>query len=275
MNTEEKLNSIRKRIFQVAYKGGTGHIASAYSMVEILYVLYFEGILNYKSDNPNWEYRDKLILSKGHGSLALYVMLERAGFFSKNDLDTFAKPGSAFGNEPKLGDIPGIEASTGSLGHGLPFAVGVAMAHKLKRLPGKVYCIIGDGECQEGSIWEAVMAANRFKLDNLTVILDNNKLQAMDTVKKIMGIERWEGKFKEFGWLTKNVNGHSTEDIKEALLSLRDIQNSPSILIADTVKGKGVSFMENVPIWHYRMPSESELEIILKELKMEAYELNL
>lgn len=272
MTDREKVKELRKKIFITAYKGNTGHLASAFSLIEVLYVLYFKDVLKYDSSNPEWEGRDKLVMSKGQGSLALYSVLSTAGYFPEEELYTFCQPGSKLGGEPKLGDIPGIEASTGSLGHGLSYAVGMAMAYKIQNRDNKVYTIIGDGECQEGSIWEAAMAAKKFKLDNLIVIMDNNKLQAMDTVKEIMDIDNWNGMWKEFGWNVLEVDGHDIVAIEEVLKS-KPMQDKPTIIIANTVKGKGVSFMESVPIWHFRMPNEEELQIVMKELNIKEEEL--
>ncbi len=272
MTDQESLKELRKMIFRTAYKGNTGHLASAFSVIEILYVLYFRGILKYDSANPDWEDRDKLVMSKGQGSLALYSVLSKAGYFPKEELDTFCQPGSRLGGEPRLGDIPGVEASTGSLGHGLSYAVGIAMAYKMQKRKNHVYVIIGDGECQEGSVWEAAMAAKNFKLDNLTVIMDNNKLQAMGTVKELMDIDDWAGKWREFGWQVINVDGHDVEQV-ECALKMQRVEGIPTMIIADTIKGKGVSFMENVPIWHFRMPNEEELKIVMKELDIKEEEL--
>lgn len=272
MGIQEQIKELRKTIFLTAYKGNTGHLASAFSVIEILYVLYFGGILKYDAANPDWEERDKLVMSKGQGSLALYSVLSKAGFFPKEELDTFCRPGSKLGGEPRLGDIPGVEASTGSLGHGLSYAVGIAMAYKIQKKENHVYVVIGDGECQEGSVWEAAMAAKNFKLDNLTVIMDNNKLQAMGTVKELMGIDDWSGKWKEFGWHVINVDGHDVGQIENALKK-QCVKDTPTMIIADTIKGKGVSFMENVPIWHFRMPNEEELKIVMKELNIKEEEL--
>lgn len=272
MGIQEQIKELRKMIFLTAYKGNTGHLASAFSVIEILYVLYFRGILKYDATNPNWEDRDKLVMSKGQGSLALYSVLCKAGYFPREELDTFCQPGSKLGGEPKLGDIPGVEASTGSLGHGLSFAAGIAMAYKMQKRKNHVYVIIGDGECQEGSVWEAAMSAKNFKLDNLTVIMDDNKLQAMGTVKELMDIDDWAGKWREFGWHVVRVDGHDAGQIETVLKGRREPE-LPTMVIADTVKGKGVSFMENVPIWHFRMPNQEELKIVMKELDIREEEL--
>ena len=213
-----------------------------------------------------------MILSKGHACLAQYVILNKVGFITNDELSSFCQQSSHLGGEPKLGAAIGIEASTGSLGHGLPYAIGIAMAYKLNNYHSKVYVIIGDGECQEGSVWEAVMSAVNFKLDNLIVIMDNNKLQAMGSVKEIMGIGSWKEKWKSFGFEVLEADGHDTEQIKNAVCRPM-INNVPRLVIANTIKGKGVSFMEEVPIWHYRMPNEEELQIVKKELQISDKEL--
>jgi len=272
----EIAKQIRKYIFKTAYFGGTGHLASAFSIVEVLSVLYFKDILKYSVDDPNWEKRDKLIMSKGHASLAMYSVLTMIGYLKEEELYTFCKPGSCLGGEPKLGDIPGIEATTGSLGHGLSFGVGIAISNKLNNLDGKVYVILGDGECQEGSVWEAVMSAAHYKLDNLIVILDSNKLQAMGNLNDILQLEAMRDKWSAFGWDVEEVDGHNSQEIYDAFQkNLQKKVKKPRIIIANTIKGKGVSFMENVPIWHYRMPNSDELKIVIKELDLSEKELGL
>lgn len=274
MDLKERAAEIRKMIFKMAYWGGSGHLASAFSIVEILTVLYFGGILNIDPKNPDWAQRDKLILSKGHASLALYSVLGMKGFFPQKELQTFCKPGSEFGGEPRMGHIPGVEATTGSLGHGLSFGVGIAMAHKMNGEANRTYVIIGDGECQEGSIWEAVIAAPHHKLDNLTVILDNNRLQAMGKVEDILALRRLRESWENFGWGIATVDGHDIEKLCKCLDKDRQTEDGrPHLICADTVKGKGVSFMESEPIWHYRMPNEQELEIVLQDLGMTREEL--
>lgn len=274
MGLEEIAKEIRKDIMKTAYKGGSGHIASALSAVEIMTALYFGGILKYDPQNPGWKERDKLILSKGHASLVLYSVLKRIGYISQEQLDTFCQPGSYLGGEPKLGDIPGVEATTGSLGHGLSFAVGIAMANKMDQRDSKVYVILGDGECQEGSVWEAALSAAHNKLDNLTVILDCNALQAMDTTESIVSLSPLAEKWKGFGWHVMEMNGNDMDQVCKVLKAERqEIYAGPRIVIAHTIKGKGISFMENVPIWHYRMPNQEEMEIVKRDLNLAEGEL--
>ncbi len=274
MMLAEIAKEIRKDIVKTAYKGGSGHIASSLSAVEIMTALYFGGILKYDANNPNWEGRDRLVLSKGHASLVLYSVLKRIGYLSQEELDTYCQPGSALGGEPKMGDIPGVEATTGSLGHGLSFATGIAMANKLDNKDSRVYVILGDGECQEGSVWEAVLSAAHHRLDNLTVILDCNTLQAMDTTENIVSLSPIVEKWRAFGWYVTEVDGHNVEDMVRELKKDREMQEEkPRIIIAHTTKGKGLSFMENVPIWHYRMPNQEEMEIVKNELGLKGEEL--
>ena len=262
MEDNQELIKLRKEIFLTAYHGNSSaaHLASAFSIIEVLYTLYCKGILNYKIEDPQWDERDRLILSKGHASLALYSILSEVGYFDKRVLKSFCFPESILGGEPNMLDIPGVEATTGSLGHGLSYGVGIALGLKMNQCKAKVYVIIGDGECQEGSIWEAVMSAYKHKLDNLTVIMDCNKLQKMDTVHNTMGIDEWQKKWEAFGWHTDIVNGHSITELQNCL------QNIPRIIIADTVKGSGVSIMENNVLWHYKMPNKKQLKTFIYEL---------
>lgn len=260
-----EVKELKKKIFLTAYKAGSAHLASAFSVIDVLYVLYCKPILTYDVKNPWMKSRDRLIMSKGHASLALYVILNKVGMIRDEELESFCQPGSHLGGEPKMGSMPGIEASTGSLGHGLPFAVGVAMACKMNGYNNRIYVVIGDGECQEGTIWEAVMAAVRFKLDNLVVIMDDNRLQAMDSVEEIMGISSWRERWEAFGFEVEEINGHDLNEIEDALKRTNKFEK-PRLIISHTIKGNGVSFMEGIPIWHYRMPNEEELEIVKKEL---------
>lgn len=272
LELEQKLKYLRKRIFLTAYSGGIGHLASAFSIVEILYALYNNGILRYDPANPDWNGRDRLILSKGHGSLALYNVLCMAGYFLESELYTFCQPGSSLGGEPNILEMSGIEASTGSLGHGLSIGLGMALALKVDRKDNQVYVIIGDGECEEGSIWEAVMSGAAFRLDNLTVILDNNRLQKMGFVKDIAGIKSWADRFAAFGWQVKSTDGHNVLDVCEKLTG-RWETGKPRVLIAETVKGKGVSIMENIPGWHWKMPNKREIKYFMQELNITEEEL--
>lgn len=273
MSDKEQLLELRKKIFLTGYKAGSAHLASAFSVIDLLYVLYNKNILHINLSDFWDEQRDRVILSKGHACLAQYVILNQISVIKDEELNTFCQPNSHLGGEPKMWSTPGIEASTGSLGHGLSFAVGIAMACKMNHYDNKVFVILGDGECQEGSVWEAVMSAVRFKLDNLVVILDNNKLQAMDSVEEIMGISSWNKKWEEFGFTVDEINGHDIKEIECSLLKKNELEK-PKVIIANTVKGYGISFMENVPIWHYRMPNSEELKIVMNELNISEGELN-
>lgn len=269
---ENKLKEMRKKIFLAAYSAGIGHLPSAFSCIEILFALYLNGIMRYDPENPRWDERDILIFSKGHGSLALYTVLAEAGFFTENELYCFCSPGTKLGGEPNWLETPGVEASTGSLGHGLSIALGIALALKVDNKDNHVYCLAGDGECQEGSIWEAIMSAPGFKLDNLTCIVDNNHIQKMDFISNIIGMDALGLQFNSFGWQVKTANGHDIMDIKNKLTETW-VKGSPHCLIAETVKGKGLSLMENNPAWHWRMPNKKELEVFCSELDISEDEL--
>ncbi len=269
----EIAKDIRKKIYQIAHFAGGGHMGAAFSMADIISVLYFDDILKYDASNPMWEERDKFILSKGHASYALYAVLARAGYFPEEELWHVGQVGSKFGGHPKMYDIPGVEASTGALGHGLSFAIGVAYANKVDKKDSHVYVVLGDGECQEGSVWEGALSAPTLELDNLTVVVDHNKLQAMDDLENIVHMKPFSDKWKAFGWNVVEIDGHNYKEIKEALLIRQ--AGVPTVVIAHTVKGKGVSFMENVPIWHYRMPNEQELPVLMEELGLTEDDLKL
>lgn len=260
----EIAKDIRKKVYQIAHYAGGGHMGAAFSMADIISVLYFDDVLRYDAKNPEWEERDKFILSKGHAGYALYAVLARAGYFPEEELWHVGHVGSKFGGHPKMHDIPGVEASTGALGHGLSFAIGIAYANKVDHRDSHIYVVLGDGECQEGSIWEGALSAPTLELDNLTVIVDHNKLQAMDDLENIVHMKPFADKWRAFGWNVVEIDGHNYTEIKEALLTRRE--GKPTLVVANTIKGKGVSFMENVPIWHYRMPNDDELPILFKDL---------
>lgn len=272
MNEEKSVADLRKKIFLTAYSASIAHIASAFSIVEILYVLYKHKILHYDSKNPKLKNRDLFILSKGHGSLALYTMLSSVGFFDDAVLKTFAKPNSILGGEPCVPLIPGIEATTGSLGHGLSLGIGMALAKKIDKTNEKIYVLLGDGECEEGTIWEAVMFANHKELNNLTAIIDCNKIQKMGSVESIMGIDSWKSRFKSFGWIVEEVDGHSIKDLDEVLKKENNTKK-PRVILANTIKGKGVSIMEGNARWHWKLPNRRELEVFIKELNISEEEI--
>lgn len=261
---EEIARDIRKTIYKIAHHAGGGHMGAAFSMTDIISVLYFDHVLRYDVGNPDWEDRDKFILSKGHACYALYAALAKAGYFPEKELWHVGKPGSKFGGHPKMYEIPGVEASTGALGHGLSFGIGIAYANKMDHKDSHVYVMLGDGECQEGSVWEGALSAPTLGLDNMTVIVDHNKLQAMDELESIVHMKPFADKWKAFGWNVVEIDGHNFAEIREALWT-RCIGKS-TVIIANTIKGKGVSFMENVPIWHYRMPNDEELQVLFEDL---------
>lgn len=264
---EDKFIKIRKQIFLTGYSVNIAHLASAFSLVEILYTLYMDGILNINHNDPINPNRDRLILSKGHGSLALYTILCNAGFFDKKVLASFCKVGSILGGEPCVPYAPGIEAATGSLGHGLSVGVGMALANKIDKNNNKTYVILGDGECEEGAIWEAVIFAAAKKLNNLVAIIDCNEIQKMGSLKDVLGISEWKSKFEAFGWDVVEVDGHNEQN----LLQIFQQQNNsckPRVILAHTIKGKGCSIMENNPRWHWRLPNKKELKVFMKELNI-------
>lgn len=265
-------SEIRKTIFLTAYQASIAHIASAYSIVEILYSLYIKKNLKYDVNDINSLERDIFILSKGHGSLALYAVLSFVGFFDHNLLKSFARPGSILGGEPTIPNIPGVEATTGSLGHGLSLGVGMALAKKLDERKERVYVLLGDGECQEGTIWEAVMFATHMKLNNLIIIVDCNRIQKMGTLESVMSINTWKEKFVSFGCLVKEVDGHNVEQLDEVFKEEDNIEK-PLVILANTIKGKGVSIVENDPRWHFRLPNRKELKVFMEELNISAEEI--
>lgn len=271
-NEEQELLELRKKIFITGYKGGMAHLASCYSSLEMIYALYMKGILHVDSKNPRWNDRDRFILSKGHAGLALYGVMLKAGLIDEETYSSYLKEGSLIGGEPCMRDCEWVEATTGSLGHGLSMGLGIAMALKSNQSPGKVYVMLGDGECEEGTVWEAAMTAPAFGVDNLITILDCNQIQKMDFVEKTIGETRWADKWESFGWDVKEVNGHDMEAFKNVLLE-PTLPGKPRFVIAHTIKGKGVSIMENNPNWHFKLPGRKELKVFKEELGISDSEL--
>ncbi|MBF0555800.1 MAG: transketolase [Nitrospirae bacterium] len=263
-----KAEAIRRSIFKIICEGGGGHIPASLSIVEILVALYYE-ILNVTPQTISDPGRDRFILSKGHACVSLYAVLADLGFFDKSELDTFGRSGTILGGHPDMLKIPGVEASTGALGHGLPFGTGIAMAGKMDNRDFKVFVVMGDGECQEGSVWEAAMFAAAHRLDNLCAIIDHNRLQAMDTLDNIVPISPLADKWRAFGWHIMEADGHNIKELIDLFSTLPFQTGKPSMIIANTIKGKGVSFMENEPIWHYRMPNGQEMRVAYNELGIE------
>ena len=261
----QELRELRTDIVLTGYKGGLAQIASCYSCLEILYTLYIRKILRYDAQDAKWKDRDRFILSKGHAGLALYGVMVRAGLMDEEEYHSYLKPGSHIGGEPCMRDSKWVEATTGSLGHGLSMAVGMAMALKADRSPAGVYVLLGDGECEEGTVWEAAISASAFRLDNLTVILDCNKIQKMDLVEYTIGTVNWKDKWSSFGWDVDETDGHDIQALEE-VLKKRGKTGRPRFIIAHTVKGKGVSVMENNPNWHFKLPGRKELKVFKEEL---------
>lgn len=267
-------SELRKEIFITGYKGGLAHLASCYSSLEMIYALYLEDILKYDPKDPKWPDRDRFILSKGHAGLALYGVLMKAGLISRADYDSYLQTDARIGGEPCMRDSQWIEATTGSLGHGLSMAVGIAMGLKMDRSPAKVYVMLGDGELEEGAVWEAALTAPAFGLDNLIAILDRNRIQKMDFVDNIIGIARWREKWSAFGWTVDEVDGHDVEAFKATVLQPAE-SGKPRFVIAHTVKGKGVSIMEDAPSWHFKLPRRKELKVFMEELGVTDAELGI
>lgn len=250
---------LRKEIFLTGYRGGMAHLASCFSSVEILYTLYLKGVLRVDPAMPGAPGRDRFVLSKGHAALALYACLWKAGFISAEDFHSYLQPGCHVGGEPRLGDLPGVEATTGSLGHGLPVAVGMALAQKMDHPGARTYVLVGDGESQEGSIWEAAVAASSLGLGNLVAVLDSNGLQKTAPLQGIQKVVRWREKWESFGWAVREADGHDT-DALEGCLRQDGAPGVPTMVIAHTVKGKGVPLMEGNPQWHFKLPTRKELK---------------
>jgi transketolase len=263
---KKKANWVRNKILEMAVKAGAGHVASSFSCTDILVVLYYANILRVDPKNPQWTNRDRFILSKGQAALALYPILADLGFFSVSKLMTFSQDGSSLGGLAE-NNIPGVEALTGSLGHGLSIAAGMALSAKIDKKKHMCLALLGDGECQEGSVWEAVMFSGHHHLNNLIAIIDDNKLSATDFLKNYLDLSPLKEKWESFGWEVEVINGHSFEDILGVLGKARfRNSNKPLAILASTTKGKGVGFMENKPIWHYRIPVGKELMLARKEL---------
>ena len=249
MDTRSKY--LRKLIVRLLEGGTRGHLGPAMSLIEIIRVLY-DSFLNYNSKNPKWEDRDRLILSKGHGCLALYALLVDKQFEAKENLDSFCKLDSIFGGHPERRKTKGIEASTGALGHGLSIGVGMAIAAKIKKKKYRVVVVTGDGEVNEGSIWEAAMSASKHKLSNLYVLIDCNKLQSYGPTKVVLNTEPLADKWKSFGFLIKEVDGHNITDLENIINNFKKSENKPTAVICHTIKGKGITFAEGKPEWHHR-----------------------
>jgi len=269
MGSIEKINllinkmneELRIKIAETVYKAGEGHLPSSFSIIDIIATLYGR-FLKYDAKNPEWDGRDYFILSKGHGCVALYVILEKYGFISEKDLQNQCKYGGILGGHPDYTKVPGVEVSAGSLGHGVVTAMGIALGLKIKDKKNKVIALIGDGESNEGTVWETALVAPNLKLGNFCIIIDNNK-----STEQILPIPHMKQKWEAFGWEVYEVDGHSEEELITALNKLSfDYESKPKVVIANTIKGKGVSFMEGHGPWHHKVPTEEELKKIREEL---------
>ncbi|MBN2239561.1 MAG: transketolase [Dehalococcoidales bacterium] len=256
---------IRVNALKMVHRSKASHIGTGLSMADILAVLY-NNILKHNPQNPYWNERDRFILSKGHGAAALYALLAEQGYFPKAWLDTYCQNDGKLPGHTTTHGIPGIEISAGSLGHGLPVACGMALAAKTDGDTFKVFVLLGDGECDEGSIWEAALFAGHHKLDNLIAIIDHNKIQALGNTNEVLDISPLAGKWEDFNWRVREIDGHDHGQIENALNNLPVEKNKPTCIIAHTVKGKGISFMENKLEWHYKSPDSEQLSEALHEL---------
>jgi transketolase len=261
----EVANTIRRHDLAMIYHAGIGHLGGDFSSIDILVTLYF-AVLHIDHKRPNMPERDRFVLSKGHAVGALYATLANAGFFSLHELESFARPLSAFSGHPNRLKVPGVEANTGPLGHGLPIAVGMALGARLGRQAWHTYVLTGDGELQEGSNWEAAMAAAHYRLDNLTLIIDRNGLQQGDTTERTMQLEPLAEKWRAFGWRVREIDGHDYRELLEAFHDSQQASGQPHCLIAHTHKGQGISFMRDRAEWHHRVPGEEEFRRALQEL---------
>ena len=262
----EKISKeVRRGIIEEVYRAESGHPGGSLSIADILTVLYFN-VLNIDPTNSKWEDRDRFVLSKGHCSPALYSILANRGYFDKELLKTFRNLESNLQGHPDMNKVPGVDMTTGSLGQGLSVANGMAIAGKLNNKQYRVYCLLGDGEIEEGQVWEAAMTANKYKLDNLCVIVDNNNLQIDGTIEEVMSSYPIDEKFKSFGFQIINIDGHNIQEIIDAFDVAKNVKGKPTCIIAKTIKGKGVSFMENKAEWHGKAPTEEQYNLAMKEL---------
>ncbi len=262
---EKIAREVRIDILKMLTKAGSGHTGGSLSAADIAVAIYFSK-MRFNPENPQWKERDRFILSKGHAAPLLYAVLARAGYFPENQLCTLREIHSPLQGHPCCENLPGVEISTGSLGQGLSVANGIALGLKLDRIPSRVYCIMGDGEIQEGQVWEAAMTAAHYNLDNLCAVIDNNGLQIDGPVEEVMRVAPVHDKWVAFGWHVIEVDGHNMQEILRALDEAESIKNKPAIIIAHTVKGKGVSFFEGKVEYHGVVPTKEELDKAIEEL---------
>ncbi|MGA2462876.1 MAG: transketolase [Thermodesulfobacteriota bacterium] len=263
---EKKARWVRRQIVEMVFNAKKGHIGGALSCTDILVSLFYGGILQYDARNPDWPERDRFIMSKGHSGIALYAILANLGFFSLSELATFCKNGSMLGGHPDR-NIPGVEADTGSLGQGLGIGAGLSLCAKLDCRKYKTVVLLGDGECYEGSVWEAAMFAGHHQLDNLVAVIDRNQQCVTDFTENCLRLEPFAEKWGAFGWDIRSIDGHSFEELLDIFSHIRTRSSGkPLAVIANTTKGKGISFMEKQLNWHHGVPTQQELEIARKEL---------
>lgn len=267
ISCEKITKEIRKKILKMHFLSQESHVGSALSCADILAVLYFK-TLSVNPKKPEAENRDRFILSKSHAVSALYATLASKGFFPDNFLETYCRNKSKLPGHATRGTVPGIEVSTGSLGHGLSMGAGIALAGKKDSKKHRVFVLISDGECDEGSTWEAALFCGHHKLDNLTVIIDYNRLQALGRTNEVLNLEPLADKWAAFGWAVKEIEGHNHLQLKEIFDALPFVKDKPSVIISRTVKGKGISFMEDKLEWHYKSPNKNEYDTALKELNI-------
>lgn len=264
MNLKKKAFELRKDVVEMIYRAKSGHIGGDFSLMEILVDLYYKQ-MNLTPENFKDADHDRFILSKGHAIEALYVVLADRDFFPKKDLDTFGTFGSKYIGHP-TNKVNGIEMNTGSLGHGLGVGVGMALAGKMDGKNYRVYVVMGDGEVAEGSVWEAAMAGSHYKLDNLTAFVDRNHLQISGTTEQVMNLKSQENRWAAFGWNVISIPGNDLDAVDNAVALAKKIKDKPTVIIAHTVKGFGVSFMEDKLVWHHRVPNDDEYQAALQEL---------
>lgn len=263
---DARSKQLRTLMVKTMEHGSRGHFASAFSIAEVIRVLY-DDVLKYNPKEPKWPKRDRFILSKGHGCVALYVMLAEKGFFPVSELWKFCKIDGLLGGHPEH-KIPGVEVSTGSLGHGFPLGIGMAINAKHGKSDYRVFVVLGDGECNEGSIWEAALAAGKHKLDNLTVLIDYNKQVTYGTTHEVLDLEPFRDKWQSFNFEVREVNGHSLEELREALFSLPFSKGKPNAIICNTVKGKGVRAMEKNASWHHKSKiGKEDIDALYKSIE--------
>jgi transketolase len=263
---KSKAVDIRKEIITMVYRANSGHVGGSLGAADLVVALYYH-IMDHQPEHPEWTDRDRFILSKGHCTPVLYAVLADCGYFSKDDLKTFRRPGSHLQGHPYQPKTPGVEASTGTLGLGISTGVGMALAGKLKKQKHYYFILCGDGEIQEGQVWEAAMFANKYKLDNIIAMVDRNYLQTDGNSEDVMPLDPLKPKWESFGWQVYEIDGNDLSEIIDTVEEAKTVKGRPTMIIAKTIKGKGVSFMENVAGWHGTPPARDDYEKAIKELE--------